>query len=76
MRRRLKRIKVELLGKEREAIVVDKTHKRITKRKIDGKIYLYAERVFLFYVPKDLRDKAFLVVPIDREELEMLERGG
>jgi len=60
----VKKIKIAVNGREVDAFLVDKIY-RIRKRKeIDGKIYEWDEYYIHVYVPGELRDKKFLIIPL------------
>jgi len=58
------KVKIYINGEEKEGFIVDKIY-RIRKRKeINGKIYEWDEYYIHVYVPGELRDKKFLIIPL------------
>lgn len=60
----MKRIKVEINNEIKDAFLVDKVYKNKKKRTVKEKVYEWNEYYIHLYIPANLRNKKFIVIPI------------
>lgn len=60
----MQKVKVTINGQEKDAILIEKLYKNRKKRVIKNKLYVWEEYYIHVYVPSELRDKKFVLVPI------------
>lgn len=60
----VERVKVNLNGREVEAILVTRIYTTKRKRVSGGKYYEWVDRHITVYIPSDMVGKGYLVVPL------------
>jgi len=61
----MKRVKVKINGKEKEAVVVDNVKEKKRVRNIKGQEYTWVEYYAYVYIPKGFVGKKLVLVPLD-----------
>jgi len=60
----MQKIKININGEEKEGFIVDKIYRNKKRKVINGKTYEWEEYYIHVYVPAELRNRKFLIVPI------------
>ena len=63
----MKKVKIRLNGREKEGFLITKTYRKIRQRKIGDRSYRWEERLLIWYIPKGIKSKSFLIVPLNEE---------
>jgi len=59
----VKKVKININGKEVEAYLINKVYERKRKRKIGKKEYSWNERYIVIYLPSSIECNEFLLIP-------------
>jgi len=60
----MQKVKVVVNNEEKEGFIVDKLYRNKKRRIINGKLYEWEEYYIHIYIPAELRNRKFLIVPI------------
>jgi len=60
----MQKVKVNISGEEKDALLVEKLYKNKKRKIINGKEYEWEEYYIHVYIPSELRNRKFLIVPI------------